>query len=196
MPPLFCFQVPAMNACKLHSLAWKFFWISAVTLGGGMAMVPVMQREFVEKQGWLTDDEMVEIIAVTHSLPGVIAVNMAVVVGYRLRGVAGAVASAFSAVLAPFAAIVFVAAGRSAMTGCAALDNAFLGVRAAVTAMILVSAVKLGKGILVSPVAWALASTGFVACALFGVDVTLVILLGALVGIAYIACAAVKRRRE
>jgi len=184
-----------MKSCKLHSLAWEFFWISAVTLGGGMAMVPVMQREFVEKHGWLTDDEMVEIIAVTHSLPGVIAVNMAVVVGYRLRGVAGAIASAFSAVLAPFAAIVFVAAGRSAMTGCAAIDNAFLGVRAAVTAMILVSVVKLGKGILASPVAWALASAGFVACAVFGVDVTLVILLGALAGFAYIVAAAMKRRR-
>ena len=184
-----------MTNCKLHSLAWDFFWISAVTLGGGMAMVPVMQREFVEKHGWLTDDEMLEIIAVTHSLPGVIAVNMAVVVGYRLRGFAGAIVAAFSAVLAPFAAIVFVAAGRSAMTGCTALDNAFLGVRAAVTAMILVSAVKLGKGILVSPVSWVLAATGFVACAFFGVDVTLVILLGALAGIAYIVAAAMKRSR-
>ena len=195
MPPLFFFRVPAMTSCKLHSLAWEFFWISAVTLGGGMAMVPVMQREFVEKHGWLTDDEMVEIIAVTHSLPGVIAVNMAVVVGYRLRGIVGALAAAFSAVLAPFAAIVFVAAGRSAMTGCAAIDSAFLGVRAAVTAMILVSVVKLGKGILVSPVAWVLAVSGFVACAFFGVDVTLVILLGAFAGLAYIVAAAMKRRR-
>ena len=183
------------ETCRLHSLAWAFFWISAVTLGGGMAMVPVMQREFVEKHGWLTDDEMVEIIAVTHSIPGVIAVNMAVVVGYRLRGVAGAIASAFAAVAAPFFAIMFVATGRSAMTGCTALDNAFLGVRAAVTAMILVSAVKLAKGILVSPAAWVLAVTGFVACAFFGVDVTLIILLGALAGIAYIVAAAVKGRR-
>ena len=183
------------DTCRIHSLAWAFFWISAVTLGGGMAMVPVMQREFVEKKGWLTDDEMVEIIAVTHSIPGVIAVNMAVVVGYRLRGVAGAVASAFAAAAAPFLAILFVAAGRFAMTGCTALDNAFLGVRAAVTAMILVSAVKLAKGILVSPAAWALAASGFAACAFFGVDVTLVILLGALAGISYMVAAAVKRRR-
>ena len=81
------------------------------------------------------------------------------------------------------------------MTGCTALDNAFLGVRAAVTAMILVSAVKLAKGILVSPAAWALAASGFAACAFFGVDVTLVILLGALAGISYMVAAAVKRRR-
>ena len=183
------------DTCRIHSLAWAFFWISAVTLGGGMAMVPVMQREFVEKRGWLTDDEMVEIIAVTHSLPGVIAVNMAVLVGYRLRGFAGALAAAFSSVLAPFAAIVLVAAGRSAMTGCAVVDNAFLGVRAAVTAMILVSAVKLGKGILVSPVSWVLAAVGFIACAFFGVDVTLIILMGALAGIAYVVASAMKRRR-
>ena len=73
-----------------------------MTLGGGMAMLPLMDKEFVEKRGWMTGQEMVDIVAVMQSLPGLIAVNMAVLIGYRVKGVAGAFVAAFASVLSPF----------------------------------------------------------------------------------------------
>ena len=180
-PPLF-FMVK--NARSFPVLLWTFFYISAVTLGGGMAMLPVIQREFVERRRWLDEDEMVELIAITHAMPGIIAVNMAVLVGHRICGIVGAIGAAFAAVLAPFAAIVLVASGRSALTGCAAIDHAFLGVRAAVTALILLAAVRLARNILVDPLSVALATAGFVACAFCGASVVAVLLVGVAVGLA------------
>ena len=67
-----------------------FFSISAVALGGGLTMLPIMSREFVEKRGWLSDNDMLDTVAVMQSLPGIISINMAVLIGYRVSGIAGA----------------------------------------------------------------------------------------------------------
>ena len=131
---------------KLADLAWTFLWISTVTLGGGMAMLPLMDREFVERRKWLTAQEMVDIVAVMQSLPGLIAVNMAVLVGYRVKGIAGALVAAFASVLSPFLVIVVVAAGLSSLADSPALDHIFLGVRAGTAALILMALVRLIKG--------------------------------------------------
>ena len=130
---------------KLLDLAWVFLWISTVTLGGGMAMLPLMEREFVEKRGWLTQQEMVDVVAVMQSLPGLIAVNMAVLVGYRVKGVAGAVFAAFASVLSPFLIIVAVAAGLASLAESPTVDHVFLGVRAGTAALILLSLIKLAR---------------------------------------------------
>lgn len=128
---------------KLADLAWVFFWISTVTLGGGMAMLPLMEREFVEKRKWLTTQEMVDVVAVMQSLPGLIAVNMAVLVGYRVKGVLGALAAAFASVVSPFLMIAAVVAGCSSFFTSQAVQHVFLGVRAGTAALILLSLVKL-----------------------------------------------------
>ena len=86
---------------KLGILFWTFFWISSVTPGGGMAMLPLIDREFVERRGWLTSQQMVDVVAVMQSLPGLIIVNMAVLVGYRVKGIVGAFVAAFASVLTP-----------------------------------------------------------------------------------------------
>lgn len=128
---------------RILGLSWSFFWISTVTLGGGMAMLPLMEREFVEKRNWLTSQEMVDIVAVMQALPGLIAVNMAVLVGYRVKGVLGAIAAAFASVLSPFIVIVALATGLAALSDSSALNHVFLGVRAGTAALILLSLVRL-----------------------------------------------------
>ena len=130
---------------KLAELAWTFLWISTVALGGGLAMLPLMEREFVEKRKWLAKQEMVDIIAVMQSLPGLIGVNMAVLIGYRVKGVAGALVSAVASVLSPFLIIAVVAAGLSSISDSPTLDHVFLGVRAGTAALILMSLVRLVK---------------------------------------------------
>ena len=179
---------------KLVDLAWVFFWISTVTLGGGMAMLPLMDREFVEKRKYLSEQEMVDIVAVMQSLPGLIAVNMAVLIGYRVQGVAGALVAAFASVLSPFAIIAAVAAGLSSLTDSPTLDHVFLGVRAGCAALILMSLVKLVKQVMDGPLAWSLGALAFVASVVVGIDVTFVILFGFLVGGAHIAICSWKGR--
>ena len=108
-----------------------------------MAMLPLMEREFVEKRKWLTTQEMVDVVAVMQSLPGLIAVNMAVLVGYRVKGVLGALAAAFASVVSPFLMIAAVVAGCSSFFTSQAAQHVFLGVRAGTAALILLSLVKL-----------------------------------------------------
>lgn len=117
-----------------------------MTLGGGMAMLPLLDRAFVEKRGWLTEQEMADVVAVMQTLPGLIAVNMAVLVGYRVKGVAGALVAAFASVLSPFLIIAAVAAGVASLSNSPAMDHVFLGVRAGTAALILLSLVRLAKG--------------------------------------------------
>lgn len=179
---------------KLVNLAWVFFWISTVTLGGGMAMLPMMDREFVEKRKYLSEPEMVDIVAVMQSLPGLIAVNMAVLIGYRVRGVTGALVSAFASVVSPFAIIAAVAAGMSSLADSPTLEHVFLGVRAGTAALILMSLVKLVKQVMDGPLAWSLGVLAFVAAVVIGIDVTYVILFGFVVGGAHVALCAWKGR--
>ena len=177
---------------RLLTLSWIFLYISGVTLGGGMAMLPVMQREFVEKRNWLTEKEMIDIVAVMQSLPGIIAVNMSVLIGYRICGIAGAIAAAFSAVAVPFLVIVLLATGHSMLSASPILDHIFLGVRAGVAALILLSAIKLAKKVLVSRLSWLLGAASFIACVVFEIDATWAIAGGILVGILLLAFKTIK----
>ena len=180
----------------LPDLAFVFFWISTVTLGGGMAMLPLMDREFVEKRGWLTPQEMVDIVAVMQSLPGLIAVNMAVLIGYRVKGVTGALVAAFASVLSPFAIIVVIASGLSSLSDTPALDHIFLGVRAGCAALIFMSLLKLVKQVMDGPLAWSLGAIAFVASVVLGIDITFVILFGFLVGCGHVAICLRKGARK
>lgn len=181
---------------RLLPLGWVFFWISTVTMGGGMAMLPFMEREFVERRKWLTADEMVDIVAVMQSLPGLIAVNMAVLVGYRVKGVVGALFAAFCSVISPFVIILLIAGGATSLSGSPAVDHVFLGVRAGAAALIFVSLFKLARQVLKGPLAWVLGTMGFVAAVILKIDVTYVIALGFAVGVGLIVTQALREVRK
>lgn len=172
---------------KLFALFWTFFSISSVTLGGGMAMVPLLDRAFVERRKWLTPEEILDVVAVMQSLPGLIAVNMAVLIGYRVKGVSGALVAAFASVLSPFVIIAVIASGLSSLSNSPTFDHIFLGVRAGCAALILMSLVKLVQKVMDGPLAWSLGVIAFVASVVLGIDITYVILFGFLVGCGHIA---------
>ena len=181
---------------KLATLGWVFFWISSVTLGGGMAMLPLLDREFVEKHRWLTEDEMLEIVAVMQSLPGLILINMAVLVGFKVKGVVGAVVATVASVLTPFAIIAVIARWAASLSASSALSHVFLGVRAGTAALILMSLVKLSKAALRGALAWTLAVVGFLLAVVVQADITLIVLLGFAVGVGMIAAHALRRARR
>lgn len=133
------------NFEKIGVLFCVFFKVSLVTLGGGLAMMPIIQREFTEKREWMTDDEMMDILAVAQSLPGIIALNMGATVGYRIAGFAGALASILGSVLPPFFAIAILVGIVARLRQWEPISGLFLGIRAAACAVILAVAIKLFK---------------------------------------------------
>ena len=174
-----------MNArlSKLGTLFWVFFSISAVALGGGLTMLPIMSREFVEKRNWMTDNDMVDTVAVMQSMPGIISINMAVLIGYRIAGVIGATVSVLGVVTPPTLIILVIAMFMKNLAGSDKLDHIFLGVRAAVSAMILLSAIKMGKQIIKGKVAAVIAIAGFFAMVVFNVNAILLVIVSALIGL-------------
>ncbi|GFR35970.1 hypothetical protein TCEA9_17820 [Thermobrachium celere] len=94
----------------LFELFMSFAKIGAFTLGGGYAMVPLIQEEVVEKKKWIDREEFLDILAVSQSTPGALAINMSVYIGYRLRGVLGSIFAALGCVLPSFLSIIFIAA--------------------------------------------------------------------------------------
>ncbi|NLA15368.1 MAG: chromate transporter [Bacteroidales bacterium] len=115
-----------------------FFRIGAFTIGGGLAMIPIVEREVVERKKWITKEDFTDILAVTQTLPGVIAVNMAVAVGYRIKGLKGSLVSVLGAVLAPFFSILLIAMFFQAFRENPVVERIFMGMRPVVVSLIAV----------------------------------------------------------
>lgn len=120
----------------LWSLFCTFFKIGAFTFGGGYAMIPLIQKEAVEKKGWVTDDDILEIIAIAESTPGPIAINSATFVGYRTCGFLGAMCATLGVVLPSFGIILAISYVLKEFQELKAVQYAFNGIRAGVLALL------------------------------------------------------------
>ncbi len=131
-------------------LFWTYLKIGTFTLGGGYAMLPLIQREVVDRKGWIDEEEFLNMIALAQAAPGLIAVNSAIFIGWRIggwRGVAGAV---LGAVLPSFIIILAIATVFSEWKEQPAVEAAFKGIRPAVVALIAAPLVKMAKSARIS----------------------------------------------
>ena len=156
-----------MKKPSLVLLFKVFLKISAFTLGGGMTMLPVIQSELVDKRKYLTENDMIDIVALVQSLPGLIAMNIAVMLGYRLRGIMGALVCAAGMVLPPFVVICLVAGLFNKIGDNAMIREAFLGIRAVLCALILLSVIKMAKSVLTKIFPVLIAAAAFVILVVF-----------------------------
>ena len=115
----------------------SFVKIGAMLIGGGYAMLPLLEEEVVRRRKWATSEEMVDFFALAQVLPGVIAINTAMLVGNRLRGLAGNVAAAVGLLVVPFALIVAYAIAYASAQDMPAVMGVLEGVRPAVAGMML-----------------------------------------------------------
>lgn len=129
----------------LLDLFCAFFRIGLFTFGGGYAMLPLLQREIVEKKKWATEEEMLDYFAVGQCTPGVIAVNTATFVGFKEKKLSGAIFATLGIVSPSLVIITVIAALLSNFAHIAAVQNAFAGIRVVVCVLILNSIVKLWK---------------------------------------------------
>ena len=129
----------------LLDLFCAFFRIGLFTFGGGYAMLPLLQREIVEKKKWATEEEMLDYFAVGQCTPGIIAVNTATFVGFKEKKLSGAIFATLGIVSPSLVIITVIAALLSNFAHIAAVQNAFAGIRVAVCVLIFNSIVKLWK---------------------------------------------------
>ena len=126
---------------KKASLLWQvfltFFKIGAFTFGGGYAMVPLIQREASEKHGWVSDEDILDIVAIAESTPGPIAINSATFVGYRACGIPGSVCATLGVVLPSFLIILTISGILREFQENVYVQYAFRGIRCGVLALIL-----------------------------------------------------------
>ena len=129
----------------LFDLFRAFFTIGALTFGGGYAMLPMLEREIVNKHKWATSEELLNYFAIGQCTPGIIAVNTATFVGYKIKGVIGGIAATLGVVAPSVVIITIIAMVLENFMDIVWVQNAFAGIRVAVCALITVSVVKLFK---------------------------------------------------
>ena len=123
---------------SLFKIFATFFRIGLFTFGGGYAMIPLIERDVVERNAWVGREDFVDLLAVAQSAPGVFAVNMAVFIGYRLRGKCGALAASLGCVLPSVIIILCIAAFFRQFRHIEVVNNVFKGIRPVVVALIAV----------------------------------------------------------
>ena len=126
-----------------------FAKIGGFTFGGGYAMLPILQREIVDKRQWATQEELMDYFAIGQCTPGIIAVNTATFIGYKRKGVLGGIFATLGVVTPSIVIITVIAAFIQGFQHIEAVQWAFEGVRAAVVALTLSAVIKLGKKSLV-----------------------------------------------
>ncbi|QGH35795.1 chromate transporter [Gracilibacillus salitolerans] len=122
----------------------SFFKIGPVTFGGGYAMIPMIEREVVQKRKWVKTKEVSEIFAIAESVPGAIAINSATFIGYRLAGVKGAIIAMTGVLLPTFLIVVALSILFLFIKDNPFVESAFVGIRAAIVALIAFAAYKIG----------------------------------------------------
>ncbi len=168
---------------ELWKLFSTFFKIGAFTFGGGYAMIPLIQRETVETRKWITDEDILDIIAIAESTPGPIAINSATFVGCKVAGVAGALCATLGVILPSFVIILIVAALLDAFQSLKAVQYAFFGIRAGVLALVLKAFWNMFKKCPKNVFSYCVAAGAFVLAAILKLNVLLVILCCAAAGL-------------
>lgn len=134
-----------MNKVKLSNIFWYFFWLGLLTIGGGYAMISLMEKELCEKRKWLSTDEFLEIIAVSQSLPGVLASNVSTFIGQKLRGGVGAVIATIGVTLPSLLVILAIYPILNKSFQSDTVNKIYTGVQAGVIMLILNSAITMYK---------------------------------------------------
>ena len=168
---------------ELWKLFYEFFKIGLFTIGGGLAMIPLMQKIAVDDNGWITEEEMVDCVAVSYAIPGVVAINIATYIGKKRFGMLGAIVGTLAVTFPSFLCIVVIVTFLEQFENNQVVKGVFVGLKAAACGLIVVALQRLGSQALHSVFAWVVAIVAFVAITVFNINAIWLILAGALAGL-------------
>ncbi len=171
-----------------RALFWSTFWISALTVGGGFVIISLLKAKYVDEFGWLEDKETLDLAALAQSMPGVMAVNASILLGYRMAGVSGALTALVATILPPLITLSVIAQVYEAFASSPVVRLALKGMQCGATALIVSVAIDLVrkqfKDRKTIPLLILVAT--FVANFFFGVNLMILIAIDGLVGLMFL----------
>lgn len=160
-----------------------FFKVGFFTIGGGYAMLPMLRKEVVEKYNWASDEEMMDYFAIGQSTPGIIAINTATFIGFKKKGVLGAIFATLGMVTPSWIIIISIAAFYNEFSSNAYVESAFTGIRIVVVALILNAVIKMGKSSIKNWYSLLIFLTAFALVAFINISAIYIILAAGILGI-------------
>lgn len=167
----------------LGQIFWAFFKIGPVTFGGGYAVIPVIEKEMVERRKWIGEQEAADVLAVTQSIPGAIAINSATFVGFKLARVPGAVAAMFGILLPTFLIVLGMSSVFLQVQDNPKIEAAFTAIKATIVALITFAGIKIWKSAVLDKTTLYAVLVTTACMVLTDFNPVLIILCGALIGI-------------
>lgn len=164
-------------------LFWTFMKIGAFMFGGGYSMLPLLNRELVDRKGWTTEEELLDYFAIAQCTPGIIAINTATFIGNKRKGVLGGAVATLAVITVPVIVVLIIVSLLMRFWALPAVAHAFSGVRVAVAALIAAAVVRLVKSGVKNWFGVVLCVLAFVLVALLGQSPVLVIVCAAVVGL-------------
>ena len=170
----------------LMKLFFSTLYLSAFTFGGGYVIVTLMKKKFVDEYHWIEENEMLDLVAIAQSSPGAIAVNGAIVVGYKLAGMAGAVTAIIATIIPPFVIISLISVFYNAFRTNFLVSQMLEGMQAGVGAVIAAVVFEMGAGVVhgKNPVSMAIMVLVFLATCVLGINVVYIVIVCGLFGLA------------
>ena len=170
-----------MNRVPLWKIFAVFAKIGAFTIGGGYAMIPLIRDE-MSRRGWISEEDLPDVVALSQSAPGVMAVNISIFAGHKLRGIKGSIVATLGSILPSFLIILAIAMFFTAFKDNPWVAKAFQGIRPAVVALILVPMVDMARKSCKKWWAWAIAAVSLALVAFLSVSPIYIILCVAVLG--------------
>lgn len=170
---------------ELLDLFLTFAKMGAITFGGGYAMLPILQKEVVEKRGWAAEDELLDYYAIGQCTPGIIAVNTATFIGYKNKGILGGIVATLGVAFPSVVIIMIIAAFIQNFADYAIVKYAFCGIRVCVCVLIFDAVLKLWKKAVVDKLTLCLFLAVLALAAFTSLPVTVLVVLSGIVGIAF-----------
>lgn len=168
---------------SLMTLFTTFLRIGAFTFGGGLAMLPILKREVVDNHKWVSNEDLIDYYSIGQTTPGIIAINVSTIIGYKERGVLGAFIAAFSFLLPAFLLIISLASVIFIYSENPYFQRAFSGIRIAVCALIAHTVIKMAKIGVVDVITGIIFIVSFVMIGVVGMSPIPVVLFAAVTGL-------------
>ena len=168
---------------KLLTLFFKYFKMGAFTFGGGFSIIAQMQNEFVKNLGWLTEEELLDYVSVGKSMPGIMIINVAVISGYHMAGIPGALLAAFGIASPSLITIALLTGVYTTVRDNMWVQKALVGIRAAVIPIMANAALSLKKTAIKDWKGYGIVAFGVVLGLFLAVQNTLLVISGAVIGL-------------
>ncbi|MGM9970622.1 MAG: chromate transporter [Anaeroplasma sp.] len=168
---------------KILELYFIFFKLGLVNFGGGYAMLPLLERELVEKRGWTTEEDLADYYAIGQCTPGAIAINVSTFIGYKIKGVLGGIAATFGFISPAFFIILIIATILNKFAEYEVVQHAFAGIRVAVFVLVLSAILKLAKKSIIDIITFIIAISVALLSIFTDIPLFVYVILSGLIGI-------------